>query len=324
MNRVKRYGVNVAATPRLPTLDQSLVYQPPLVPGGGAIARPPIPPATLVSKTDSAEAYEVTFQTTQFAAGTSDGSEQSVWSTSQRWKALDVYVDTSNLAVAAAGGNGLPYLCVCVYAVVGGMRILAASGRTRALGGAQAFAGVHIAAVRISMAERFEITAQVLSGTISSPTGSPPSANFSIIASDDAGLYADDSSVGVIPFSPQSSVGNQGLTTATSLQIAGAFFGTAFGAGSGNGALFVGVQATNIIGSPRWLQLFKLGGTAPVNGSIPTLAWSLPAAGSMVFGTESKLFGAIGRANWMLCVSTTGPTLTYGTAGDVAYNGYCR
>lgn len=305
-----------------------VVYDAPLLPGA-FVASPPPPRQTLTPRTDSSEPYESILQQVSFSPGAGDNTEQVVFATSQRWKGIDVYIDTTALNVVAAGGNGQPYVGIAIYGIIAGMRTLLSTGRTRAIGTTVGFAAnspsQHIGALRVSMAERFEVTVFIASGTISSVSaGMPPTVNVGIIASDDAGLYADDSAVGVINFNAGTGVsGDGGLTTNVISRINGAFPGPLSGVG---GFAFVGVQGTNIVGAARWLQLHAPvnGGGVPLVGNVPAIAWSLPAAGSMVFGTESKIFGALGRRNWCLAVSTTGPTFTAAAAGDVAFNGYAR
>lgn len=259
------------------------------------------------------EPYEVGQANVQMPQGIA-GSFQSAGSTSQLWHGIDVYVDLSSYFVTG-GAVGNAFVTCAVYAISKGVRVLVGTGRSRAIG---ALAPVHIAAVRVPIAERFEVFVgcDSVTGLLTPGSGQPqPSINVVFIAASGAPNYADDSSVGVIPLINQAQI--LPIMTSAAVQAAVASALASFN--------FVGLNAISTVATPRYVQLFDAAVQGPGAGAPPKAMWGLPAAGSTIYGSDTKLMHALGRmANPLIAISTTAALYTAAAAGDVVYQGFFK
>ncbi len=258
---------------------------------------PPVAPAPNVPDGE----IGVDSESTLVSVNLPDSSTVPVYATQRRWRALDVYVDT----VAATIG-AIATLSVGVFAIVRGMRVLVASGRTRAGAGSTNQRPMRICSVRSAVAERFEVVLEY----DDIPASSSEEVSFAVIATDEA-LPDDDSSDGVVPLSV---ISNNLQTLATQSLSAQSSFRYQL----------VGLSATALVAS-RWLHVHdKLSGSPA--GLAPVYSFGLPSVGSTVFGTERTLFTCrrLFKAGVMIAVSSTGDVTTLGANGDVAFMGLVR
>jgi hypothetical protein len=241
----------------------------------------------------------------------------SVYTTQRRWRAIDVYVQTSeaNPAAGIIGGQSAVsgnLLTVFVYAINRGMRTVIASGRRYIYDDANVPPWpLHIAAAR-ALAERFEVVTHLrqaaaagnLAGTIS----------VSVLASDES-------------TEPRANVGAFMANGAQALS--GLVFG---GAGSTLAPApfeLLAISAVNDAGAgaPRWVHVYDTTNVAndvTLNGSFPLFAYALPEEGTsegqpLIIDTSALPKFVYGPR--VVASSTPGATTA---AGDVFLNAMVR
>lgn len=302
-------------TGRVPILPLVSVVTPELQPISASAAAVV---ASAIGASDAAGIpYEAAVNPLQFTALQVAGYVNA-YATQKQWRCLDVYLDLSQFQVQSPN-VGIGFVTCAIYAVTKGMRTLVATGRTRSL----ALPGaIRIASVRLAIAERLEVVvgsdynAQQVTPTPNFPA---PSITVAVIATDNANAYADDESFGIIGMSNQTY--NQFANGGMPMYAGGPFNAIL----STIPLACIGVDAVCTVASPRFLQLYPVNSPGAVGTTPPAACWGLPAIGSTIFGTESKIFGALLRSTaWIAAISTSAVQYTAAATGDVVFQAWFR
>jgi hypothetical protein len=290
--------------------------------GSGFRSVPPAPPPPPLPLVGESETFSNPFDCRQNA-----GQILPVYSTKRRWKAIDVYVQTTgNFFLGPLAGTVYPAIGILVFAVVGSTRTLVGTGR---LGIADAGVPTHVCSVHDVLADHFDVALDLSNlgnGTFQTAAGGAV-ATVSVIASDQATTQADN--VGVVAaFAPGGGGGGSSipamLGSVQALRLV--WNGTTV-----TDARFRihGIDAVGDVAS-RWLQLFDT--TAPlVNAQIPIFSIGVPHnAGAIADNMPSPFVANPALRAYRfkfgigVAVSSTPRTLTLAGANEVAYQVWYR
>ena len=222
----------------------------------------------------------------------------SVYKTRRPWRAVDVYVDLREAVFSNPGS----VLSIFVWARMGGLRSLVATGRCRH--NALAARALRLATVRGVLAESFEVEVGYNITEVQ-----PQRLQVTTVASDDDALTADDTEGAI-------SVSNTDLMqSATSLVSAEAF------------PQIVAINAIPVVAA-RFLHVHNQ--TAPIAGRAPLFAFglgSIAIPGAMLpLAVQNPIIRnrLLYPAGFAIAVSTTPLTTTLAAAGDVLYQAWFR
>lgn len=278
--------------------DDGAIPRLPVVPPGGAHPFAGAPtPALLHNQQAPLRGQALTYeaQSSQVTIGVGETgvmAETTIYTTRQRWRAIDVYFDPTTIQSPFSFEPA--FFSVFIYAVGQASKTLVASGRFGALIAADFPTGytdpIYIAGARANV-ERYEVTVQYselpsvggrLVGVVA----------FTTIASDEATDLADDI----------------GLTKISQFAVPSLITRRLGGAQT-----FIGrpelreVWAVNNSAAPRYLLLLE-GVGIPAAGDVPTIVWGLgPGAGYGVHDTTIRYRSEEGFA---LAASSTATTYT--------------
>lgn len=236
-NNKRAFGISQPSQVRLPTAPAHMLpsNEPP----------PPPPPPQAAPVLGIAASYEIVTNTVDW----SRAQESSVYITSRRWRACDVYVEFD------AGIANAFILSVFVYAVAQGSRTLVASGRIERSGVHPASNIQWIVAAR-SVAERYEVTTRYDGSTLGPAL--PGKLKVTVAASDE--MTSPPSGIGTLTrFGAPSGVKFAAVQTSVPPRLE-----------------VVHVQGVNEAGgAPLYLMLFD--NTSPNFGTLsdPIMVWPL-------------------------------------------------
>jgi len=212
--------------------------------------------------------------------------------TSRRWRGIDVYVDTS------FGPDGPQFVTVQLFANMRGFRVLVASGRTRST----LVAGpIRICSSRV-LADSFEV---VVSQT-AIPADPTLSITIGYVATDQAeDMDPVDVFEGAITPNPSGALDTfVGGLSSLSLPVAKL-------------TTLVAIAGVNTLAVNRFLLVFYRT-VAPVAGNLPNLSYLIPPFGSIFVDNPILRKRSVFASDWTVIPSTTGASLTFAGAADVA------
>lgn len=221
-----------------------------------------------------------------------------VYTTSKRWKAIDVYLAQPTFALGAGA-----VLRVHVYAVTEGVRTLVGTGCYRDVPIVPSDPSQWLVAVR-QAADRYDVELSYND----LPGSETDRVQLAVVASDEA----QDSPLvlGAMAVGP----------TTNLISNVNAFAVLA----PSDPLELVGLTAAAIV-PQRYLHVHDLGSTAAVAGAAPRMVIGFPSVGSSVDVEPSALMRAKRFSNGVcLAISTTPGETTLAGVGDVAFQGWVR
>lgn len=221
-------------------------------------------------------------------SGAGSIQEIPVYSTVRRWRGCDVYVDASQVSLAAG-----QFISVGIYAVARGVRQLVASGRSRGSSG-------RLASVRRAIAERFDVTVAFNGVT----TGSDR-VQVAVVAADEALPDPD-------PLEGRISLTNDGLleSAAASLTVQTPI-----------PFELVALNAAANVGANLFLNVH--GVTAPA-GLAPVFSFGNIQALGDTLHVDSPILRAQRFSPITVAVSSSAAATVLAAAGAVVFNGWVR
>ena len=262
---------------------------------GGGIQLPPdvyVPPPSAIKQPKPGVGLEVgdDFEAFSQAYEWPIGNELTIFTSSRRWRACDVYLDQPNVAPASC-------FTIRIYAIApGGQRTLVASGRENsATLVAPPLGPTWIAAAR-ACASRYEVTLTYLSGAGGGVSGER--VGVSIVCADQAIDPPKD--LGALRLS---AVGAPGSLNTTNLDM----------------PELLGVGGINGSGAARYLML--LDSSALPGGRVPNLVWPLGSAAGQGFADYNLRWRTTQGFFWIAASSTP---LVCTLAVDCAIHAFVR